>query len=103
MAMTDRSVKAKLVVDKINTELDARYVADGHTLMQPVNTGWRWSEEQEAQDMSSSTWTSRTARAVKDIDNSCNKTLQCTVETCEAPYPGHKHLDGGKKSAQYIL
>ena len=42
--MTDRRWKAKLVKDKINTELDARYVADGRTLMQPVNTGWRWSD-----------------------------------------------------------
>ena len=57
-------MKAKLVEDKINTELDARYVDDGRNLMHPVNTGWRWSEatsrmewseEQEAQDMSSST------------------------------------------------
>ena len=44
--------------------------------------------------MSSSTWTSRTAaRAVKDNVNSCNKTLQCTVETCEDFADGRPTLD----------
>ena len=34
MAMTDRKVKKKLMDDKVDTELDARYVDDG----------WKWSE-----------------------------------------------------------
>ena len=34
MAMTDRKVKKKLMDDKVDTKLDARYVDDG----------WKWSE-----------------------------------------------------------
>ena len=88
MAMTDRRVKAKMDKDGVKTKLDARYVDDGRTIMYPIKTGWKWSEgenrmawskEQEASDNENSSWTSRTARAVKDIVNSCNKTLRCTV------------------------
>ena len=78
--------------DGVDTKLDARYVDDGRTLMHPIKAGWRWSEgesrmvwskEQEADDTMNSTWTNRTARAIKDIVNSSNKMLRCTVETCE--------------------
>ena len=55
-------------------------------------SGWRlgeeesrmvFSEEQEADDTTNSTWTSKTARTDRDIVNFSNKTLRCTVETCE--------------------
>ena len=92
MPMTDRRVKTKMTKDGIDTKLDARYVDDGRTLLYPIKAGWGWineenkmvwSEEQEKKDTANSTWTSRTARTVKDIVNSCNKTLRCTVETCD--------------------
>ena len=85
MAMTDRRVKSKLIKDGIDTKLDARYVDDGRTLMHPIKAGWSWSKEesrmmwskeQEAEDVLKTTWTSRTARALKDVVNSCNKTLR---------------------------
>ena len=78
--------------DGVDTKLDARYVDDGRILMHPIKAGWSWSkgenkmvwsEEQEAEDTLSSTLSSRTAKAFTDIVNSRNKTLRCTVETCE--------------------
>ena len=41
MAMTDSTVKHKLVIDKINTKLDGIYVDDGRTLMHPIKAGWK--------------------------------------------------------------
>ena len=82
------STVLKLVDDKIHTKLDARNVDNGQTLMHPIKTGWKWneatnrmewSEEQEADNMANSIYTERTARTIKDIVNSCNKTLRCTV------------------------
>ena len=42
-----------------------------------------WDLKQESDDLANTTWTSRTARTIKDIVNSSNKMLRCTVETCE--------------------
>ena len=65
MAMTDRRVKAKMEKDGVKTKLDARYVDDGRTLMYPIKTGWKWSNEesrmvwsaeQDARDKENSTW-----------------------------------------------
>ena len=93
MAMTDRRVMAKLTSNSMVTKVKGSYADDGRALMMPLRKGWRWSTAQDKL-ISKKEWLQddvtngksgarRTAEAFKEIVNSVNRTLRCTIELGE--------------------